>query len=53
VVLQEIEYQLTVMKQYRSIEETKAYLLILDRYGSLQQREDIISRYKQAWGDTL
>lgn len=53
VTLQEIEYQLTVMKQYNNVEETKAYLLLLKRYGSLLQRESIVGKYVAAWGDTL
>lgn len=53
VTLQEIEYQLTVMKQYNNEEETKAYLLLLKRYGSLLQRESIMSKYVAAWGDTI
>lgn len=41
------------MKQYLSVEETKAYLLLLNKYGSLWDREYVLDRYKQAWGDTL
>ena len=50
VMLQEIDYQLTTMKQYLSPEELEAYLLILNRYGTLIQREYIMKRYKMAWG---
>ena len=53
VTLQEIEYQLTVMKQYNNEEETMAYLLLLKRYGSLLQRECIIDKYVAAWGETV
>jgi hypothetical protein len=53
VMMQEIEYQLTIMKQYISVEETRAYLLLLNKYGSLIEREHIIGRYRNAWGDTL
>jgi hypothetical protein len=50
VMLQEIDYQLTTMKQYLSKEELDAYLLILHRYGTLIQREYIMKRYTMAWG---
>lgn len=53
IVLCEIEFQLTIMKQYLSVEETKAYLLLLNKYGSLRDREYVISQYNKAWGDTL
>lgn len=53
VVLEEIEYQLTVMKQYLSREETSAYLLLLERYGTLLEREIVLERYRRAWGDTI
>ncbi len=53
VVLQEIEFQLTIMKQYLSVEQTKAYLLLLDRYGTIVQRDAILEKYRKAWGDTL
>jgi hypothetical protein len=53
VVVAEIEYQLTIMKQYLSKEETNAYLLLLNRYGSLLEQEAIIQRYQEAWGETL
>jgi hypothetical protein len=50
VMLQEIDYQLTTMKQYLTPEELDAYLLILERYGTLIQREYILKRYTMAWG---
>ena len=53
VVLQEIEYQLTTMKQYLDEDETRSYLLLLNKYGSLYDRQYIMKRYKAAWGDTL
>ena len=53
VVLREIEYQLTIMKQYLSVEETKAYLLLLNKYGGVWDREYIMQRYQKAWGDTI
>jgi DNA-binding winged helix-turn-helix (wHTH) protein len=53
VVLQEIEFQLTIMKQYLSVEQTKAYLLLLERYGTIVQRDAILEKYRKAWGDTL
>ncbi len=48
ITLGEIEYQLTMMKQYISKEETEAYLLLLNRYGSLLDRERILERYHNA-----
>jgi hypothetical protein len=53
VVLMEIEYQLTHMKQYLTVEETKAYLLLLNKYGSLWEREYIMERHHKAWGDSI
>ena len=52
VILEEILYQLTIMKQYITEEETRAYFLILHKYGSLLDREYILSQYKKAWGET-
>lgn len=49
VMLNEIEYQLTVMKQYLSKEEKAAYLLLLDRYGSLIDRQIIMERHEASW----
>jgi len=51
--LEEIEYQLTIQKQYISREETEAYLLLLDRYGTLIEREHIHERYMKAWPSTV
>jgi uncharacterized protein YdaU (DUF1376 family) len=48
-MLNEIEYQLTVMKQYLSKEEKAAYLLLLDRYGSLIDRQIIMERHEASW----
>ena len=53
MVLAEIEYQLTTMKQYLSVEETKAYLLLLNKYGGAWEREYILGKYYKAWGDTV
>jgi hypothetical protein len=53
VVLMEIEYQLTNMKQYLSVEETKAYLLLLKKYAGLWEREYVMEKYQKAWGDTI
>lgn len=53
VVLKEIEYQLTAHKQYLTEEQTKAYLLLLNRYGGLWDREYILEKYQKAWGDTI
>ena len=53
VMLSEIEYQLTTMKQYLTVEETKAYLLLLKRYGGLWDREYVLDKYHKAWGDTI
>lgn len=53
VVLSEIEYQLTNMKQYLTVEETKAYLLLLNKYGGLWDREYVLEKYHKAWGDTI
>jgi hypothetical protein len=53
VFLEEIEYQLTIMKQYLSKEETKAYLLLLERYGTLLEREAVLERYRNAWGESI
>jgi len=53
VVLMEIEYQLTTMKQYLTVEETKAYLLLLNRYGNAWEREYVMEKYHKAWGDTI
>ena len=53
VVLMEIEYQLTNMKQYLSVEETRAYLLLLKKYGGLWEREYVMEKYQKAWGDTI
>ena len=53
VVLMEIEYQLTHMKQYLTVEETKAYLLLLNKYGGLWEREYVLGKYEKAWGDTI
>ena len=53
VVLVEIEYQLTNKKQYLSVEETKAYLLLLKKYGGLWEREYVMEKYQKAWGDTI
>jgi hypothetical protein len=49
----EIEYQLTNMKQYLSVEETRAYLLLLKKYGGLWEREYVMEKYEKAWGDTI
>jgi hypothetical protein len=53
VVLMEIEYQLTNKKQYLSVEETRAYLLLLKKYGGLWEREYVMEKYEKAWGDTI
>jgi hypothetical protein len=53
VVLMEIEYQLTHMKQYLSVEETKAFMLMLRKYGSIMEREYVMEKYQKAWGDTI
>lgn len=53
VVLMEIEYQLTNMKQYLTVEETKAYLLLLNKYGGIWEREYVLGKYYKAWGDTI
>jgi hypothetical protein len=53
VFLEEIEYQLTVMKQYLSKKETQAYLLLLERYGTLLERETVLERYRGAWGESI
>lgn len=53
VMLSEIEYQLTTMKQYLTVEETKAYLLLLKRYGGRFDREYVLDKYHKAWGDTI
>ena len=53
VMLKEIEYQLTVMKQYLSVEETKAYLLLLNKYGGSWDIEYVLQEYQKAWGDTI
>lgn len=53
VMLHEIEYQLTVMKQYLSVEHTAAYLILLNKYGSIADREYVLQRYRDAWGETL
>ena len=50
VMLHEIEYNLTIMKQYLTPEETNAYLIILERYGSLIQRDYVLMQYEKAWG---
>jgi len=49
-MLHEIEYNLTIMKQYLTPEETNAYLIILERYGSLMQRDYVLMQYEKAWG---
>lgn len=51
--LEEIEYQLTIQKQYISKEETDAYLLLLNRYGTLIKREHIHENYLKAWPSTV
>ena len=53
VVLMEIEYQLTTMKQYLTVEETRAYLLLLNKYGGIMEREYVLGKYEKAWGDTI
>lgn len=53
VVLSEIEYQLSNMKQYLTVEETKAYLLLLNKYGGLWDQEYVLEKYHKAWGDTI
>ena len=53
VMLSEIEYQLTIKKQYLTVEETKAYLLLLKRYGGSFDREYVLDKYHKAWGDTI
>ena len=50
VMMQEILYQLTTMKQYLRPDELAAYLVILERYGTLVQREYILKHYTMAWG---
>ena len=50
VMMQEILYQLTTMKQYLRPDELAAYLVILERYGTLAQREYILKHYTMAWG---
>ena len=52
-MLSEIEYQLTIKKQYLTVEETKAYLLLLKRYGGSFDREYVLDKYHKAWGDTI
>jgi hypothetical protein len=53
VLLEEIEYQLTVMKQYLTREETLAYLLLLERYATLLEQEAVLEGYRKAWGESI
>lgn len=50
VMLEEIEYQLTIMKQYLSKEETEAYILLLKRYSTIAQEQAIMKKHQSAWG---
>lgn len=47
IMVYEIFYQLTTMKQYLTVEETNAYLLLLERYASLMEMEYVLMHHKK------
>ena len=49
VTLNEIEFQLTIMKQYLTEEETHAYETILNRTSTLREYESIMDKHHEAW----
>ena len=50
IMVYEIFFQLTTMKQYLTVEETNAYLLLLERYASLMEMEYVLMHHEKAFG---